>query len=194
MTWIRIGIALAVLTLSAGAARADEGKSRAIGKGRWSLAFALPDGGGSQFGVWKMVSGRSNLGVNLGIDHSRDTFTIGPDSLRVGDVRQHWTFSVEPTLERYLFLEADVSPFVFGALKGSYGWSESTSQRSYLRSAALTFGLGADWTPLQSISIGGTTGIVWRESMYSYSGAGAPKDGESTFGTVSTSLQLHLYF
>jgi hypothetical protein len=194
MTWIRIGSALAVLLALAGGASADEAESRAIAKGRWSLAFSLPDGGGSQLGVWRRVSGRSNLGLNLGIDHSRETDTIGPDSSRQGEVNQFWTFSIEPSLERYLVLQRDVSPYVFAALQGSYGWTESSFQKSYSRSATLSFGLGADWTPLESISIGAATGIRWRESMRSESAPDAPKQGQSQFGSVATSLQLHLYF
>lgn len=141
-----------------------------------------------------MVSGRSNLGLNLGIDHTRVTNTAGPDTFRTGSAEQFWDFSIEPSLERYLSLRRDVSPFVFTALRGSYGWFEQGSYKSFRRSATLTFGLGADWTPLESISIGGATGITWRESMTSYADSGAPKFGQSNFGTVSSSLKLHLYF
>jgi hypothetical protein len=188
------GLSAFLVLTTASLARAEEGESRAIQKGRYSLAFSLPDGGGSQLGVWKMVSERSNLGVNLGIDHSRQTSTSGPDSLRQGRSGQFWTFSIEPSLERYLFLERDVSPYLFAALQGSYGWTEGFFPKSYTRSATLSLGLGADWTPLESISIGAATGIRWRESMRSESAPDAPKLGDSEFGTVSTSLTLHLYF
>jgi hypothetical protein len=193
MRWLWGLSAFLVLTTTS-PALAKDGESRAIQKGRYSLAFSLPDGGGGQLGVWKMVSGRSNLGVNLGIDHSRQTTTIGPDSFRQGEVSQYWTFSIEPSLERYVSLERDVSPYVFAALQGSYGWTEGFFPKSYTRSATLSLGLGADWTPLESISIGAATGIRWRESMRSESATDAPKEGGSQFGTVSTSLTLHLYF
>ncbi len=190
-----MGIALAALMTLAGTARAQEGESRAIAKGRWSLAFSLPNGGGGQFGVWKMVSGRSNLGVNLGIGHDRETHTDGPDTLRSGRVLQSWTFSFEPNLECYLSLKRDVSPFVFAALKGSYGWFEDGAFfKAHTRSATLRVGLGAEWTPLESISIGGSTGIAWTESMTSYSEYGAPKDSDSSFNTLASALTLHLYF
>jgi len=202
MKWVRIGIALAVLTMPAGAARADEdgsraiakGESRAIAKGRWSLAFALPDGGGSQFGVWKMVSGRSNLGLNLGIDHSFDVETWGPDSARSRSGSVYWTFSLQPSMKRYLFVRDPVSPFLSIALKGSYGWNESGPFRRLSRSATLSAGVGADWTPLRDLSIGASTGIEWTEGMVSENDPDATKNMFSLFGTRTGSLTLHLYF
>ena len=197
MTWIRIGSAFALLMLLmtlAGTAWAEEGESRAIAKGRWSLAFSLPQGGGTRLGVWKMVSGRSNLGVSLGIDHRFNEETWGPDSSRFRVGTLFWTFSLEPAVKRYLFLREQVSPFLVAALRGSYGWAESGSMRRFNRSATLTAGLGADWTPLRDVSIGASTGIEWTEGMESQNDSDATKDKLSLFGTKTGALTLHLYF
>jgi len=199
MTWIRCLITLLALVWVAGPALAEESASRAIAKGRWSLAISLPDGGGGSMGLWKMVSARSNLGATIGIAHDRETTTDGPDTARVAMGTQFWTVSLEPSIKRYLALREAISPYLFGGLKGSYGWSYGdglyfSNSNRYMRSAALRVGLGADWTPLEAISIGAATGILWSESMTSYSEPGAPKRSESRFDTMTTELTLHLYF
>ena len=196
MMWVRSLIALMVLIWVAGPA---EGGSRAIAKGRWSLAFSLPDGGGGSMGLWRMVSARSNLGVTLGIAHDRNTISDGPDTARVGMATQFWTVSLEPSIKRYLALREAISPYLFGGLNGSYGWSNQggfyfSDSNRFTRSATLRVGLGADWTPLEAISIGAATGILWTESMTNYSEAGAPKRSDSRFDTMTTSLTMHLYF
>jgi len=196
MMWIRIRIALALaLTMTlACASWADEGASRAIAKGRYSLAFTLPDGGGAQFGVWKMISGRSNLGVNLGIDHTFNEETWGPDSARSRTGNLFWTFSLQPSLKRYMFVRDPVSPFLSMAFKGSYGWNESGPYRRFTRSAKLSAGLGADWAPLRDVTIGGSAGLEWTEGMSQTNDSEATKDKISIFGTRTGSLTLHLYF
>jgi len=191
---VRIGIVLAVLLALAGGARADEGESRAIARGRWSLAFSLPDGGGAQFGVWKMVSGRSNLGLNLGIAHQFQEETWGPDSARGRAGTVFWTFSLQPTLKRYLLLREYVSPYLTAALEGTYGWISAGGIKEYNRNATLLAGFGADWTPLRDVSIGASTGIKWTEGISSDNDAAATKHRISVFDTQTGSLTLHLYF
>lgn len=190
MTSLRVGGALALLLALTGVARADDGESRTIAKGRRSIAFSLPDGGGGRLGVWKMVSARSNLGMNLRIEHEMEKHTIGPDSMRHEDGYSYWDIGLGPSLKRYLFLRETVSPFLLGDLEVSYRWAKGT----YERGADLTAGLGADWTPLDWISIGGATGFTWHESMRRYSGYGARKDSDSRFDTMTSRLTMHLYF
>lgn len=187
------GFALLLLLL-AGPASGQGGPSRAIEKGRWSIAFTLPEGGGSAIGVWKMISSRTNLGVNLGIGHQFDLRTSGPDSARRESGGTFWRFSIEPTIKRYLILRESVSPFVLGALKGSYGWIDYGNHEEFSRSATLSAGLGVDWSPLRAMSIGASTGIEWTESMTSVNDYEAPKFRVSEFNTATTALILQLYF
>jgi hypothetical protein len=189
MRWLWGLSAFLVLTATT-PALAEEGDSRAIQKGRYSLALTLPDGGGTSFGVWKMITTRSNLGLTLGINHEFRRSTEGPDTLRDEFGSGFWSFSFGPSLERYLVVRRSVSPFVFGSLSGSYLWSKGL----YRRAATLAWGLGADWTPLESVSIGGSTGISWTEAMESRSDFGAPKQSSSSFNTMASALTLHLYF
>jgi hypothetical protein len=190
MTWLRVGGALALLLALMGVARADDGESLTIVKGRRSVSFSLPDGGGGRLGVWKMISARSNLGMNLRIDHEMDKRTVGPDSMRREDGFWYWDIGLGPSLKRYLLLRPTVSPFLLGEFEASYRWTSGT----YERGGDLTGGLGADWTPLEWISIGGATGFTWHESMRRYSGSGAPKESNSRFNTMTSRLTLHLYF
>ena len=189
MSWIGALSALLIL-VGVSPAQAEEGDSRAIQRGRYSLAFTLPDGGGASFGVWKMISARSNLGLNLGINHEFRNTTAGPDTMRFHYGTGFWSFSFGPSLKRYIAIHRSVSPYLLGSLEGLYRWSKHT----YTRAATLQAGLGADWTPLESISIGGSTGIGWTESVTSHSDFGASKESASSFNTLATSLTLHLYF
>jgi len=185
--WALIAL-VAVLSL-VGTARAEDAH-RTLAKGRWSLAFALPDGGGGAMGVWKMVSAKTNLGINLGIDHGMNKTTVGPDTMRTESGGFFWLVTAGPSLKRYLVVRERVSPFLFASAKGSYGWGDSSNRRM----STVEWGLGADWTPLESISIGASTGIRWVESKTSYSETGAPKISDSIFDTMTTELMLHLYF
>ena len=195
MKWVSGLSALVLLVGGAAPASAEEGVARTIEKGRWSLAFSLPDGGGAQLGVWKMVSGRSNVGMNLGVDHTYREQTWGPDSARTGYGQEYfWTFSLQPSIKRYLFLRERVSPFMMAALEGSYGWRNSGRVRLFTKGATLSAGLGADWTPLRDVSIGASTGIEWTESMSSANDFQATKYKTSIFDTHTGSLSLHLYF
>jgi hypothetical protein len=106
----------------------------------------------------------------------------------------YWTLSIQPAIKRYLVLRESVSPYWMGALRGTYGWSEFGRSHLYSREATLSAGIGADWTPLRDVSIGASTGIEWTESISSRNDSGATKERLSDFNTVSTSLQLHLYF
>jgi hypothetical protein len=178
------------LSIAVIAHAADEGESRAIARGRWSLAFSLPDGGGGELGVWKMVSHRTNLGVNLAVDHAMEKFTYGPDSDRVENGHWFWSIAMGPSINRYLALNRTVSPYLLGSLTGTYRWDGV----SYQRSATLRAGIGADWTPLESIAIGAATGIEWTEAMRSESRPEAPKASSSLFDTMSTALTLRLFF
>jgi hypothetical protein len=184
-----VWIVLVAALLLAGTARAEDAQ-RTLVKGRWSLAFALPDGGGGAMGVWKMVSAKSNLGINLAIDHEMSKTTVGPDTMRTESGGFFWLMTVGPSLKRYLVVRERVSPFLFASAKGSYGWGNASNRRM----STLEWGLGADWTPLESISIGASTGIRWVESKTSYSETGAPKISDSLFDTMTTELTMHLYF
>jgi len=189
MRWL-CGLSAFLVLTATSSARAEEGESRAIQKGRYSVALSLPDGGGTSFGIWKMIAARSNLGLTLGINHEFRRATDGPDTLRDESGGGFWSVSFGPSLKRYLVVHRSVSPFLLGSLSGSYLWSKGL----YRRAATLAWGLGADWTPLESMSIGGSTGISWTEAMESRSDFGAPKLSTSTFNTLASALTLHLYF
>jgi len=205
---MRILTALSVILLlgvAAGAAFGENEGSRVIQKGRWSLAFTLPDGGGATFGIWKMASTRSNLGLNIGVNHDRRWYSSGPGSATYTEDTSFWKFSLQPSIKRYLALRENVSPYLFGAVGGAYGWGKSTysspaypalpPDKSYNRSASLRLGLGVDWTPLDDISIGAFTGLNWTEGGLDGSGySESSRNGYSGFNTEITRLTMHVYF
>ena len=191
--------AVLILGAAAGSAFGEDEGSRAIQKGRWSIEISLPNGGGNTLGIRKMVSARSNFGVNLGVAHDLDKRPYSP-SLPGSYSFSRWDVSVQPSVKRYLSLHQNVSPYFLGAIKGEYGWLKETNAggppfKGFTRSAVASLGLGVDWTPLEAISIGAYTGLNLSLSGTSQGiGTTAGTVRSDHFGTVDSGLTMNLYF
>jgi hypothetical protein len=179
-----------VVGAAAGPALGENEGSRAIQKGRWSIAISLPDGGGTTFGAWKMVSGRSNVGVDIGAAYARyKNSSVGsPNQYTIS----RWNISLQPSIKRYLSLHQSVSPYLLGAIRGEYGWSKQTpNSKSFSRGAGATLGLGADWTPLEAVSLGAHTGL---DLFLGSSSQDNQRFETGAFGTLDSGLTMHVYF
>jgi len=191
--------AVLILGAAAGAAFGEDEGSRAIQKGRWSIEISLPDGGGNTFGIRKMVSARSNFGVDLGLAQDRNK-TPYSQSLARSYSFSRWVVSLQPSVKRYLSLHQSVSPYLLGAIKGEYGWLKETNTGSppfkgFTRSAAASLGLGVEWTPLETIGIGAYTGLTLSLSGTSQGiGTSQGTVRSDHFGTVDSGLTMNLYF
>jgi hypothetical protein len=173
-----------------------------LAAGTWSFAFALPSAGATAVGAWRMMSPRTNLGVNLSFSATRSTATYGNDSTSTRTQRSGggWSLRIEPTVKLYRHVHSSVAPFVLGQVGGSYEWNgEGTSSRSpraNVWSLTARVGAGADWFPVAAVSIGGWVAIGFRVSR-SHSSSDAPYVSDLTslnVGTLASALFLHIYF
>lgn len=168
-----------------------------------SLAFALPDGGGSAFALW-WYGERGGWGMELDahINASLDTGGRSPDRFVA-----RTTFSAGPAFKRYREAAGPVSPFLYSGfgVRGGYDRSDvddpdvptTTAWRVGLYGR---LGLGVDWFPLERVSIGGYTGM---EAFYHFAAHDSgpslpyPGDGDRHSGGLdlfTSSLTLNVYF
>lgn len=170
---------------------------------RWSIALGIPNGGGSELGLWRMVGTRTNLGLQVGYRWADDEVE--------GDEREQerldWAISLSPTLQRYLFVRGSVSPFVLLRAEFSVSRSEAASvspagasyhQRTS-RTVGARIGLGAEWIPLPDIGIGGHTGLrfshAWSDEQATGPGDVLEFDGSSSrAATFVSALTLRIFF
>ncbi len=154
-------------------------------EGSWGVSFNLPDGGGTGLGVRKMVSDRTNFGVDLTLDVDRRELENGA----VSDERTSWIVGVNPDLRLYRSARGPVVPFIEVEARVQYG--ESNEDVSSFGAGA-GLGLGVEWFPLDRMSISGSTGLD-----VDYTRADAPSDTSSNRTSVRffrSELTLNLYF
>ena len=198
---------LALLLLAAAPAAAQEAVSarNALRPGAWSLSFGLPFGGGGPelgagLGAWRMVSARTNLGVEL------DAYFQRADQEDAeGNERERETAraGVAVAARRYLDLGRAVAPFLAGrvgaglfreAVDGD-DVPESVVSRGW--SADARGGVGVEWFPARSVSVSGSTGVGIGFERARLRGGPEPGEAESTgfsAGTFTTELGFRIYF
>ncbi|HEY8470544.1 MAG TPA: hypothetical protein VIL18_12915 [Longimicrobiales bacterium] len=178
--------AMVLAAVAAPAAAQQAGSENALQKGRRSISFGLPGGGGTSFGIWTMLSQRTNLGLNVELD-MRDSDT--PD---VGS----WELELAPAIKRYTRGLGPVTPFLYGEV--SLGFAESSQGANDLSSwsTGAFGGLGVEWFPVRSVSIGGYTGIGLSYMSSEVETPGLPSDSRTDFrlSTGTSALSLHIYF
>jgi len=191
------GTALALVLFPAGARAQDD--DPVPEKGAYALSFALPSGGGTSFSAWKML-GRHNLwGIELDLSIS-DT-DLDANSIQAGGdstVDDH-QITVGPTWKHYFRPQKTVAPFFrttlgIGRTKMTTEQGQATRKQSSF-TVLLRTSIGADWFPVEGISIGGFTGLV-----FSYIDADASLNAASidqtTFAvaTFRSNLVINFWF
>lgn len=202
---------LALLMLAAvhAAAAAQEAPAgpNALRQGAWSLSFGLPVGGlgtgpevGAGLGVWRMVSGRINLGVDLEVEYYRADAEDATGAEREREVARA---GLGLAARRYLDVGRAVAPFLAGRV-GAGLFRESTdgddvpgpvTARGWR--ADTSGGVGLEWFPASSVSVSGSTGVGIAYDR-SRTPAG-PERGEVeasgfSVGTFTTELGFRVYF
>lgn len=183
-------IAATVLAAAPVAAQQADEPVNSLERGRRSLSFSLPDGGGASFGYWVMRSEQTNLGIDVG-------FRINRSIIEGNDDPMNYSISVGPALRRYVVLDGHVAPFLQGGIDLSYG-SRSVGGGDE-RSIGLrpTVGLGVEWFPVRSISIGGYAGIgigYARTRVDLDTGTDPDPTQTLSIGTFTSALALRIYF
>lgn len=170
---------------------------------RWSIALAIPHGGGSELGLWRMVGERTNFGLQVGFRWADDE-SEGDDREQE---RLDWAISLSPTVQRYLFVRGSVSPFVLVRAEVALSRAEALSvspaggslSRLTSRTLGVRAGLGAEWIPLPDVSIGGHTGVrfshAWVDQEATSSGGLVEVEGTSgRAATFVSALTLRIFF
>lgn len=129
-------------------------------------------------GYWRMLSGRTALGVVGSVQAIRDS---------AGDDELSRTFvTVSPQVKHYHSTEGAILPYLHGALLASVADLGSSTPESDDRRTVLggTAALGLDWFPVRRVSVGGHAGLGLLRASSSIGGA----DGDD-FESVNWSLQ-----
>lgn len=204
MTSRTYAAAAAVLALvAASPARAQDtaaapASPASLAAGKHAFSFAIPQSGDGTVGGWVNLSGRTQLGLELGGSFRTQQTTVDSATF---DQRTR-TVQLGLEVRRFTPVSAAVAPFVganafagYGRLSGDEPTREVV-QRYW--NAGVGVGVGVEWFPVPSVSVGGRLGL---SASYSHSrthseGAPGPEGSGDFFdiGTGTSSLTLKIYF
>lgn len=205
------GAVLALLVLGTVPARAQQPDSVSNGlvRGAYSLSFGVPQfgagGGTGTFGFWRMVSGRTNLGLNASVQTAHARREIDNDTLPDREsVESLFSVAAGPAIRRYLAPAERLGPFLYGSVQAGYTSQRQRADGNYLvRMYGVTLGgeagVGLEWFPTRDVSFSGHTGV--RAGVSSVSGEFDQGFDEGEFddrnffaGTFTAGLSINLYF
>ncbi len=163
------------------------GQSRSVlpDVGSHAISFSLPSGGGGAFGIRKMLSARTNGGIDLSlsVNHAK-TGTAG-----VTNSATTTTVSVRPGARLYHASAGPVAPFLH--LYGLVSYLNGPNDMWALGGGG-GVGVGAEWFPLEHMSISGYTGL---DAMVQHEHDAGGTTADQTLLRAATSvLSLNLYF
>lgn len=169
---------------AAPAAAQQAGSANALQKGRRSISFGLP--GSPRFGIWTMLSERTNLGLNAELEMQNSD---APDV-------EGWGLELAPAIKRYTRGLGPVMPFLYGEVNLGFGKSSQGGNDVTNWGTGAFGGLGVEWFPVRSISIGGYTGLGLRYTSSEIETPGVPSDNRTDFrlSTGTSGLSLQIYF
>lgn len=152
--------------------------------GTWGLFFDLPDGGGSGVGLRRMLSEDRSLGLVLQFNAASLTREHGTPP--VTDEHSRFFAGVGADLRFYRRARGPVVPFV---QTGTFVGYENGSGDDW--SLAGDLALGAEWLPLDQVSVSAFAGMraAWRRATDS-----TVRDTATSLGLVRSGLALTLYF
>ena len=192
------GLASALLLLAAAAVPASA-QSPVPDDADWSVSFALPEGGGSNFGLARMVGDLWQFGLEIGFESSdTDLGPVGNNGAAENEVDDK-SFLIGPVIKRYIGVSGPVAPYLrasFGA-----GWTNNEVRQTNAVRVAKTrnfssrLAVGAEWFPVEGISIGGHTGVLLQyiRAENTVNEAGVEQITWST-NTFRSGLNLRIWF
>lgn len=149
------------LLLGASEAAVGQDASRAPEDGSYGVFFDLPSGGGTGFGLRKMLSPSANLGLGILVDYRWDERERTGEPTRSGEI---WRIGVRPDVRLYKGGTGSVLPFLALAAEAAFTENdEGPFSRSGLDLGG-SVGIGAEWFPVSGMSVSGSTGaeVVFR--------------------------------
>jgi hypothetical protein len=155
-----------------------------VSPGTLSISFGLQSA--PEAGLWFTATSHTRIGL-IGTLERRSSEIDGPEG--ASDSETWLRYSAGPALRWYLSGNSQrVAPFWYVA--GTAGVDDPpTNERTTSYEANL--GFGVDWSPVQHVSFGGTTGFAFNHDR--------TKDGDirrsdSTLRTLTAGLQMQIHF
>ena len=133
-------------------------------KGAWNVSFSFPNGGGSSFGLSTMVAPSWSLGLVVDLQSSDSDINPTEGSIAASSEVDDREFLIGPVLKKYFRSRGSVAPFLRSSV--ALGWTNRETRQTNAERVFDTFtysgrlGVGADWFPLEGISLGGFTGVL----------------------------------
>lgn len=213
--------------MSSGSTETSSG-ANGLDSGAMSLSFTVPAGGNpyadGAAGVWYMVTGNINLGINLGLGIESQEVIEGYNSDDEESTQSTgFDLLLAPGIRYYLLEDSSVAPYILGQLyfqKFFDGNDETTGDPDevydrrtdndtdnddirYNSDLQPRFGLiggfGLEWFPVEQFSIGGHIGLGFdlvRPNEFQFNG-----ENNSTLttrgpriGTLTSALKANIYF
>jgi hypothetical protein len=84
-----------------------------------------------------------------------------------------------------------VAPFLYGSAEFGYSKRNVPTTDGSIKNFGLATGLGAEWFPVRSVSIGGFTGL---RLGHSSSSVGPTSTSSFALSTMTSGLAIQLYF
>jgi len=181
---IRCAVAVTIAALCVPRGVVAQSDSTLPSAGSYGVSFSIPEGGGSSFGVRKMISPTSNAGVNVQFGFR----WVDPGPVNAPDDKTRLTLGLSPDVRLYRGQTRPVVPFVEVSAQASYS-EIGTEAKIYGVGAGA--GLGVEWFPTVRVSVSGSVGL-----NAGYSSLNSPDDERTIFsvGTARSNLMFNLYF
>ena len=171
--------------------------------GSWFLTAALPDGGGNEMGIWRLLGERTGLGFEVDFRYTRTEDSATSQNLGPDAVNRRFSFVLGPTLKRYLAVGERIAPYVRASV--AIGWSDEQLERppsgqverdTTDRIRLFRLAVGADWFPFPDVGIGIFTGLVGVRDRIDVqiSEVGQVTRRSWSWNTFKSGVELQYYF
>lgn len=153
--------------------------------GQRAIEIALPDGGGTDVGLWWVKSPRTQVGLT-------GTVSYNSSEAGTGESQNSWTVLIGPGIRRAVAVSLPIVPFWRADAQVGVGGG-STPDLLLLSASA---GFGADWFPFERVSIGGHMGLRTNYVRQTSDTGGGASITQSTvqLNTFRSGLTLRLFF
>lgn len=187
-------------------AQSADSARNALVPGTYSLSLTAPGFGGvgdsGSLGFWRMMSGRTNLGlfVELGAARFRSSTTSRDTVFERENEQSQFSISAGPAVRRYLAQGGRTAPFLYASAQVGYAAVERRAAPNYLESthgptAEVQGGVGIEWFPTGAVSVSGYTGVrAGASSLDGRFSRGEVEAAESHINTFTTGLSVNIYF
>ncbi len=205
---MRFAVSSALVLLAAaplGAQLADSART-GLERGAYSLSFQAPvfgtGGGSGSLGFWRMVSGRTNLGISVRLgaerqEHESNRIDDTPRRDRMEATRV--SVAAGPAVRRYFAAGERTAPFVYAGAEIGFGTearsgtgnADADSRGAH---AALEAGVGLEWFAVRTLSVSGYTGVRARAGSFRTEyDFGDSEQSLLELGTFTSALAVNLY-